>query len=269
MTFGVGGFYRRGGLPTFCDMMIDAPVGLRNVALWLLCGGLLAFWSSPLSAEAERTDQAIKVSDCDLSAALCAEGWRLLKVPGKASARFTSLEDGVIGVTADGAVGFLYMMLSPETAKGSRLSWSWRVDRAVPDTDLTEIGTDDRSLAIHLCFPADTRDETFWQRVGRSITATFAEPLAGKVLTYVWGGSAPRGSRLVNPHLGGDGALIVLRPGTTATGQWLMEEVDYVADFRAAFGYDPPQPTFLAISSDSDDSVSRSEGAVHRFGFSG
>ena len=250
-------------------MMIDVPRKSRQVALWSLCACLFALLPGPLSAEAERTDRAVTAADCDLSAALCAEGWRLLRLPGKASARFASLQDGAIGVTADGVVRFLYMMLSPETAKGPRLSWSWRVDRAFPDTDLTEIGADDRSLAIHLCFPSDTRDETFWQRVGRSITAAFGEPPAGKVLTYVWGGSAPRGSRLVNPHFGGDGALIVLRPGLTATGQWLMEEVDYVADFRAAFGYDPPQPAFLAISSDSDDSVSRAEGAVRRFEFSG
>lgn len=235
----------------------------RRTALWLLCACLVSLLPGPLSAEAEKTDRS---ASCDIAADLCAMGWHLLSLPGKAPAHFVPLQDGAIGVTAERAVGFLYMALS--APKGRRLSWSWRVDRPVPETDLTKIGADDRSLAIHLCFPADTRGQSFWQKVGRSVSAAFATPLEGKVLTYVWGGSAPRGSRMVNPYLEEDGALIVLRPARTASGLWLMEEVDYVADFRAAFGYDPPQPEFLAISSDSDDSVSRSEGAVRRFGFS-
>lgn len=241
----------------------------RRTALGMLCGCLVALLPGALAAEAEKTDRVSESESCANSADLCAKGWHLLSLPGKTPAQFALLQDGAIRVTAERAVGFLYMALSADSLKGRRLSWSWRVDRPVPETDLTKIGADDRSLAVHLCFPADTRSQSFWQKVGRSVSAAFAAPLEGKVLTYVWGGSAPRGSRMVNPYLEEDGALIVLRPSRTATGLWLMEEVDYVADFRAAFGYDPPQPEFLAISSDSDDSVSRSEGAVRRFGFSG
>ena len=103
----------------------------------------------------------------------------------------------------------------------------------------------------------------------RFATRVFAAPLSGKVLTYVWGGTRPRGSLLANPHLNPDGRIIVLRSGDGTTGLWQEEEIDFVADFRKAFGYIPPAPAYLAISVDSDDTASRSRGAVADLVFGG
>ena len=81
-------------------------------------------------------------------------------------------------------------------------------------------------------------------------------------MTYVWGGTEARGSRFVNPHLGDDGIMIVLRSGRAPTGRWLTEEVDLAADFRMAFGFAAPPPSHIALSADSDDRGGRSRAWV-------
>lgn len=204
-----------------------------------------------------------------LPAALEDAGWRLLAVPDKAEARFALDHSDGIRVSADSAVGFLYKPVATGMGEKRKLGWRWRVDRAVPATDLTQVGRDDRSLAIHLVFPADPERLSFWQRLDLAITGAVAAPLAGSVLTYVWGGSHAPGSMMRNPYFDARGRIIVLRSSDEATGRWFSEEIDFIADFERAFGYTPGQPLFVAISADSDDTGSLSLGQVAGLRFSG
>lgn len=92
---------------------------------------------------------------------------------------------------------------------------------------------------------------------------------AASLLCWTMGLALGGGALMANPHLDPDGRIIVLRSGGAATGRWQMEEIDFVADFRKAFGYSPPAPAYLAISVDSDDTASRSRGAVADLVFGG
>lgn len=204
-----------------------------------------------------------------LPAELQTEGWRLLKVPGKAKAEFMKRSRDSIGIRADKAVAFLYRSVDDFAGRKRRLVWNWRIDQAVPPTDLSRAPGDDRSLAVHLVFPADEDRLSFWERMEIALTRLVAPPMAGKVLTYVWGGTHPAGSVLTNPYLNVQGKIIVLRSGEAPVGQWLMEEIDFAADFRKVFGTRPAAPAFVAISADSDDTGSRISGAVAGLAFEG
>ena len=197
------------------------------------------------------------------------EGWRLLRVPGKAQAVFAKRGADSIGVVADKAVAFLYRSLARGMDPKRRLVWTWRVDQAVAPTDLSRAPGDDRSLAVHLVFPVDPDRLSFWRRMDLALTRIVAPPMAGMVLTYVWGGTHPEGTVLMNPYLHEQGRIIVLRGGDPPVGQWFREEVDFVADFTKAFGYGPPTPSFIAISTDSDDTGGRISGAVAGLAFEG
>ena len=201
-------------------------------------------------------------SEAAVPAELSRDGWKLLSVPGKAAAEFAMEDSGSIRIIAENAVAFLYRPLEGGMGEKRRLAWRWRVDEAVARTDLSKVGEDDRSLAIHLVFPIESETLSFWERVDLALTRMVAPPMAGKVLTYVWGGTQARGASLPNPHFEENGAIIVLRSGDEPTGRWVMEEIDFVADFREAFGYTPPPPIFMAISSDSDDTAGSCLGAV-------
>lgn len=218
-------------------------------------------FAPPAAAGAADGDGRLRAAP-DLAAELRADGWKLLAVAAREQAEFVPHGQNGIGLSADNAVGFLYQPVANDMGAKRTLSWRWRVDEAVVPTDLSRIGTDDRSLAVHLVFPRDTETLPLWERIEHAVTRLVAPPLAGRVLTYVWGGIHEPGATLANPHLDGQGTLIVLRRGTEKTGQWFMENIDFVADFRRAFGYSPPPPMYLAISSDSDDTAGRSRGLI-------
>lgn len=245
---------------------------MRSPRLFLFCLILLGAPLSGWAADGEPSKWADGEAESRvLSSALRAAGWDILTVPGRPSAHFAAVGPEAVSVSAESAVAFLYRPVPEIDREARRLSWRWRVDEFVPDTDLSATGKDDRSLALHICFPADLDEMSFWQRVGHSIESTFSAPLAGRVLTYVWGGVQPVGSELANPHLDSDGktsgTIIVLRSGGEAGGRWIMEEVDFVADFERIYGYPPPPPAYLAISADSDDTMTRALAFVDKLSF--
>jgi hypothetical protein len=241
-----------------CIDAMTAPARIGAPILWLIWLAITAPGAAANDgALVRRGDETTR-----LSAELSREGWKLLSVPGKAEARFAQGGPNSIRVSAENAVAFLYRPVSNDMGPKRRLSWRWRVEQATPRTDLSQAGEDDRPLAVHVVFPVDSNRLSILEQINLAFTRLVAEPLAGKVLTYVWGGTQGRGARLPNPHLEAHGVIIVLRSGDTPTGRWIMEEIDFVADFRAAFGYNPPPPAYLAISSDSDDTAGQSLGVI-------
>ena len=230
--------------------------GLAMAASLLLLPAL-----SPSPAESAASFETT-VTAKTLPAPLRSAGWRLLEVPGKATAVFSQDRPDRIEIRAENAVAFLYRALDENMDAKRRLLWSWRLDEAVPPTDLSQAPGDDRSLAVHLVFPMDETGFSLWQRVEMAMTRLVAPPLSGKVLTYVWGGSQAPGSVMANPFLESRGRIIVLRGGSAPLGHWLQEEIDFVADYRAAFGSEPPAPSYVALSADSDDTASRSVGVI-------
>ena len=245
------------------------PRALR--AMGPLCSlvlGLAALLTAQLATPAGATGSfETGVTAKTLPSSLRRDGWRIFEVPGKATAEFTQNQPNLIEIRADKAVAFLYRAVDGGAAAKDRLTWRWRLDEAVPPTDLSKAPGDDRSLAVHVVFPMDIAGFSFWSRVRMAMTRMVAPPMAGKVLTYVWGGEQSIGSMLANPFFESRGKIIVLRNGTAPLGEWLNEEIDFAADYRKAFGEEPSAPTYIAISADSDDTGSRSAGAIADLAF--
>lgn len=175
---------------------------------------------------------------------LAEAGWRLQPVRGRATAQFALDAAGAITITARDAVGFL---MRPFPAAAGRLGWRWRVDAAAAPSDAAARGADDRSAALHVLFAASGGG--LFSAMRRGLTP---EGMAGRGLTYAWGGGAA-GRRLPNPYAPRDGAIIILRGPEAPLGTWLTEAVDVAADHLAAFGEPAPAITHLALSADTDD----------------
>ncbi|MEI4263175.1 DUF3047 domain-containing protein [Roseovarius sp. D0-M9] len=151
-----------------------------------------------------------------------------------------------VSVASNGAVSMLWTNL-PTADWGARTaSWSWSVSTSVPATDLTRKGGDDRNLSLYFVFMPE---EIARQNANAGIRQLLKVREA-RVLMYVWGGNAPRGSLLPSPYLGNQGKTIVLRPAETGSAN---EQVDLAADYRRSFGEAPTALVGLAISADSDD----------------
>jgi hypothetical protein len=227
--------------------------------------GLLAIAMLLLTGAAPAAAATIPLGP-DLEAA----GWRELEVRGKPANRFVGHPDGSIEVISSSSVSRLYRPIDVDLAATPVLTWRWRVDDPVPSTDLTQRGEDDTAITLYVGFPWDPARASFRERLTRPLVEAYAGAHApGRVLAYVWGGDHPRGAWVESPHLRSAGAIRVLRPADSPTGEWFEERVDIVEDYRQAFGEDPPDPVQIAISADTDDTRSTSRGFVADLAFLG
>jgi Protein of unknown function (DUF3047) len=230
------------------------------------CAAGIAAVAIPLLTLAAPAPSATIPAGPDLEAA----GWRALEVKGKPPNRFVGHPDGSIEVISSSSVSRLYRPIQVDLAATPVLMWRWRVDEPVPPTDLTQKGEDDTALTLYVGFPWDPGEASFTERLTRPLVEAYAgEDAPGRVLAYVWGGEQPRGARVESPHLRSAGAMRVLRPADSPSGEWFEEQVDIVQDYREAFGEDPPDPTQIAISADTDDTGSTSRGFVKDLAFLG
>ena len=199
---------------------------------------------------------------------LAADGWRELTSPNKQQNAFSVGADGAVEVVSQGSVSTLYRPVAVDLAERPLLSWRWRVDEAAPATDLSVKGEDDCSLAVFVGFPYDPGQASFFERMKRPLVESWVGADApGRVLRYVFCGDHRQGETVESPYLGDAGAIRVLRSADSPTAEWLDEQVDLVADYRAAFGEAPPDPSQIAIQADTDNTDSASRAQVADLAF--
>lgn len=220
-------------------LAIAAP----TVALLLAC---------PLAASAAR--------DRPGDAALEAAGWHHAEFRTAPPARFRPLPGGGVAVQGEAQGSFVWRSVRAEPGC---LSWRWRVDQGPPATDLTR-RDGDRALSVAVGFAGWPLDAGVWQRTQHGLAQALAgdRPLPRSVLMYVWGGSGREPAFFASPSLAGLGRVRVLRPADAPRGRWLPEGVDLAADWRAAFGGEPPPVQEIAVGTDVDDTASRVDAAV-------
>lgn len=199
---------------------------------------------------------------------LQAQGWRELPNPKKAENTFREGPDGAVEVVSGNSVSTLYKPVDVDVSERPILTWRWRVDEAAPATDLSVKGQDDCSLALYVGFPYEPGRASFFERLKRPLVESWVgEDAPGRVLRYVFCGRHQRGEVVENPYLGSAGFVRVLRPTDSPTGKWFTEQVDLAADYRQAFGEEPPNPTQLAIQADTDNTQSASRALVADLAF--
>lgn len=198
-----------------------------------------------------------------------ADGWREMKFRDKPENRYRLDSDGSILVESRASVSVAWRDLRADPLRTPILRWRWRLERAVPATDLTRKGGDDRSLSVYLAFTWMPERASLLERSVRAILGSLAgQELPGRLLTYVWGGDGRADGWFDNPYLPTGAKLRVLRDGTAPLGVWLEERVDVLADYRAAFGEDPPTVERIGVGADSDDTASEASGPVRDFSWS-
>jgi DUF3047 family protein len=199
---------------------------------------------------------------------LQAQGWRELANPNKAENAFSASPEGAIEVVSHNSVSTLYRPVEANLRERPILSWRWRVEEPAPATDLSAKGADDCSLAVYVGFPYRPDQASFLERLKRPLVESWAgEDAPGRVLRYVFCGRHQQGEVVESPYLGSAGFIRVLRPADSPTGQWFKEQVDLAADYRLAFGEEPPDPTQIAIQADTDNTKSQSRAFVADLAF--
>ena len=199
---------------------------------------------------------------------MTALGWQSIGFSGIRENQFIGHDDGTLEVISEESISSLYFPVGALTGTTRCLSWSWRVDVAMPPNDLRHRDTDDRPIAIFVTYPFDPDRATFWEHVKRIFVELAHGPDApGRIVSYVWGGLGARGDMQPSPYLQSAGGIVLLRPGAQETGVWRNESVDLAADYIRAFGAPAPRPTQVAVLADSDSTHSRAHAFVRNLRF--
>jgi hypothetical protein len=134
-----------------------------------------------------------------------------------------------------------------------KLRWRWRVENVYLKGDATKKSGDDYPVRIYVIFQYDPATAS----AGKRLKYGFAKAVYGEYppdsgLNYVWESRDNPAAFVVSPYT--DSMMMFLKEqGAAKVGQWVEEEADVLADYRKAFGKDPPRSASLAVMNDSDN----------------
>ena len=203
---------------------------LRGIALAAVVM-LVAAVSAPAAAE-----PGVVLAD---PAAPLAETWDH-RVFGAATSYSQVRMDGVVCIRAQGraSASGLYRAVNYRVAVHPWLEWRWRVDALQGAADIRVKEREDFAAAIFLIF-------------GRPGLLSRDAPTPA----YVWTNErVARDSIVVSPRFPAQMRSVVVENGSGRLGSWRTERRNVVADFKRAFGRDPPEVVeLIAIFTDNDN----------------
>jgi hypothetical protein len=201
--------------------------------------------------------------------ARAALGWQDLRLPGKASTRYTfSIEQGRPVVLAESiaSASMLRRLVRIDPTSLGSVRFSWQVKQLIDAADLTDRDTDDSPVRLILAFDGDHGRLSLRNRMMFELAhAVTGEAPPYATLMYVWDNKAPTESVI---HSGRTDRIrkIVLESGKQNLGDWRHYDRDIAADFRRTFGEDPGALIAVGLMTDSDNTRSKAKawyGEVH------
>lgn len=185
------------------------------------------------------------------------DGWEPLEFPK--IDRHTSYrlveEDGaqVIEAQTSNSASGLITRLDVDPGKSLTLQWRWKVSNTFEKGDARKKSGDDYPARIYVAFEFEPDKAGWFERAKRkTVEALFGEELPGNAINYIWANRLAEGETVANPYAE-ETMMIAVTSGEDKAGEWVTVERDIVADYRAAFGDEPPRVRGVAIMSDSDN----------------
>lgn len=194
-------------------------------------------------------------------------GWILQPIPNvPRQTRFDLVDDAgtmVLRARADHAAASLRHAIDIDPARTPRLRWRWKTDHVLDKADMTSRAGDDYAARLYVFFDRRPAQMSFGERalyrIGR---ARYGGQLPAAALSYVWDNRQPVGTTRDNAYTGFV-KMLVASSGKTREGQWQSLSRDVAADYRRAFGSEPPRITGIAVAVDTDNT---GESTVTYFG---
>lgn len=186
-------------------------------------------------------------------------GWHAVVLPGKASTRYEpSYKDGRMATAASSerSASMWRRRIDVPAGQLGEVSFSWWVQDLVNGASVADADREDAPARVLFAFGGDVT--TLPPRT--RLMFDLAEALTGErppyaTLMYVWDGSSPVGTVIVNPRTDRI-RKIVVDSGPAQLRRWRDHRRDLRADFRRAFGEEPGALTSIALMTDSDNTRS-------------
>jgi hypothetical protein len=188
------------------------------------------------------------------------EGWRTLHLPRVAPADAALVADAgktVLQVRSNASAGAVAFALRVPADARPMLAWRWKVDRVVEAADLRTRAGDDFAARVYVFFDVRESDIPLAARLRiRLARWLYGAELPTAALCYVWDNRAPVGTAEWSAYTDRV-RMVVLESGAARAGRWVDARRDVAADFRAAFGAEPPAITGIAAGNDTDQTGER------------
>ena len=157
----------------------------------------------------------------------------------------------VVRARSEGGAGGLVTERRIDLTKYPILEWRWKVDSVVVDGNARTKDGDDYAARIYVTFDYDDLGFTDTIKL-KALRALGYDQIPARALNYIWANQVAQGTVLENAFT--DWVMMVaVKSGPGAAGQWHTERRNVLADYRAAFGEDPPPVNGVAIMTDTDN----------------
>ena len=183
-------------------------------------------------------------------------GWSEMRLGDADRSRYTLVQRRrrhVVRAEADGSASGLVRSFDLDPNRFPVLTWRWKADNVLPKGDMRRKGGDDYPARVYVTFDYDPGDLSFGDKIKyRALRALGYDDVPLRALSYVWANQA--GQTAMVPNAFTDWVYMVpVESGAANLGTWQAERRDVVADYRAAFGEEPPAISGIAIMTDADN----------------
>ena len=186
------------------------------------------------------------------------EPYKLMRLKKPTEYRVVS-DDGrvVVQAEANGSASGLRYGVSIDPVSRPWIEWAWKVGRNIEGSRNSEDYIEDAPARVIVSFAGSREDLPPDEQINYDLALTmsgYRMPFA--TLMYVWDSALPPGT-IVTHHFTSRVKMIVAGSRDKALGAWHRERHNLLADYRRAFGAEPPRISWVAIMSDSDNTNSR------------
>ncbi len=159
----------------------------------------------------------------------------------------------VLKIDSNNSAGSIGLPFALEPQATPLLTWRWKVSRVLAKADMEEKSGDDFSARVYVFFDVPLESLSFADRTKIRLARLIAGPdVPTAALCYVWDNKHRIGYAHASPYTNRVHKF-VLQSGPEHVGQWKEETRDVAADFRLAFGHEPPRVIGVAIGNDTDN----------------
>lgn len=183
--------------------------------------------------------------------------WEALEFPGIDQHTTYELvsENGtqIVRAEANASASGLISRLSVDPGESLILRWRWKVSNVYDKGDARTKAGDDYPARIYVAFEFQPGKAGFFERAKRkTVEVLFGEELPGNALNYIWANKLPVDTVVPNAFTDRT-MMIAVNSGADQAGEWVTVERNIVADYREAFGEEPPRIVGVAIMTDADN----------------
>ena len=150
--------------------------------------------------------------------------------------RYSVVTDGdghVLQAQSEASASGLVYEIDFDPVEHPILSWRWKITGTVKKGNENTKAGDDYAARIYVIFP-----HWFFPKT--------------RTLNYIWANHLPENEILPNAYTG-NAMMLAASSGEARAGEWVEVRRNLIADYRRAFGEDPPEAGAIAIMTDTDN----------------